>query len=67
MNAENPFGGMGGFPPGMEQMLFAQMFSQRGGGFAGAGGRFGGGGGRRGGHTHSYSSGGGYAQSFDFL
>lgn len=69
MNSENPFGGMGGFPPGMEQMLFAQMFSQRGGGgFGGGGARFGGGGGRRGGHSHSYSSGSRYGpSSFDFF
>ena len=72
MNSENPFGGMGGFPPGMEQMLFAQMFSsQQRGGFGGGGPRFGGGGGRRGGHSHSHShshsSGGGYAHSFDFF
>lgn len=67
MNSENPFGGMNGFPPGMEQMLFAQMFSQRGG--FGGGPRFGGGGGggRRGGHSHSYSSGGRYGHSFDFF
>ena len=68
MNSENPFGGMAGFPPGMEQMLFSQMFSQRGGFGGGGGARFGAAGGRRGGHSHSYSSGGGgYAgHSFDF-
>lgn len=66
MNSDNPFGGMGGFPPGMmEQMVFAQMFSQRGG-FGGGGARFGGAGGRRGGHSHSHSSGSGYGHSFDF-
>jgi hypothetical protein len=52
MNSENPFGGMGGFPPGMmEQMIFAQMFSQRGGG--GGGGRFAGGGGEDGAAIHT--------------
>ena len=68
MNSGDPFGGMGGFPPGMEQMLFAQMFSQRGG-FGGGGARFGAGGGRRGGHSHShsYSSGGGNGHSFEYF
>jgi len=67
MNSENPFGGMSGFSPAMmEQMLFSQMFSQRGG-FSGGGARFGGGGGRRGGRSHSYSSGGEYGHSFDFF
>ena len=64
MNSDNPFGGMGGFPPGVEQMLFAQMFSQRGG-FGGT--RFSGGGGRRGSHPHFHSSGGGYGHSFDYF